>query len=347
MSAKRLLPKRNDCRRFASWFQETAKFGWPGLYHSYFTSPPHSLSLSLSASPPRSPTQREQTTDIRTQTHTHRHKDSHTLIYTSTITYTCYWYLYELWNPLRFVWDCKRRISLEVARFPFFLWIPSNLGTWMNNDYVYLPCSSKVLAQRISTCCIQSWCWDGERKNKKRRKKRKGKKPTKNVARNRRNIRGLFFFFFGWGCSEHDFKHPWLASDLSCHILSFLSFITIRLSTVWLCFFKSIIQSLFLPFWLSSRPLIELLFVWPWSTADLIQSGSWALIMFRRHFRRPGICNLKQSSLLGATCQGLCVCPAAHLLVCLLVYQSNCICMLCAKAFGKPYLHCVTNLRTS
>lgn len=194
MSAKRLLPKRNDCRRFASWFQETAKFGWPGLYHSYFTSPPHSLSLSLSASPPRSPTQREQTTDIRTQTHTHRHKDSHTLIYTSTITYTCYWYLYELWNPLRFVWDCKRRISLEVARFPFFLWIPSNLGTWMNNDYVYLPCSSKVLAQRISTCCIQSWCWDGERKNKKRRKKRKGKKPTKNVARNRRNIRGLFFF---------------------------------------------------------------------------------------------------------------------------------------------------------
>ena len=133
----------------------------------------------------------------------------------------------------------------------------------MNNDYVYLPCSSKVLAQRISTCCIQSWCWDGERKNKKRRKKRKGKKPTKNVARNRRNIRGLFFFSSAGGAVNMISSILWLASDLSCHILSFLSFITIRLSAVWLCFFKSIIQSLFLPFCLSSRPLIELLFVWP------------------------------------------------------------------------------------
>ena len=322
---------------------------WP-LPFILHLSAPLSLSLSLSASPPRSPTQREQTTDIRTQTHTHTqtqgltHFDIH-----------FYRHLHMLLIFIRTLEPSAVCMRLQKEDFPWgckvsvFLWIPSNLGTWMNNDYVYLPCSSKVLAQRISTCCIQSWCWDGERKNKKRRKKRKGKKPTKNVARNRRNIRGLFFFLrlgVQWTWFQASMVGIWFILSYIIYLIVFIVYYDTSINSL-VVFFKSIIQSLFPPFCLSSRPLIELLFVWPWSTADLIQSGSWALIMFRRHFRRPGICNLKQSSLLGATCQGLCVCPAAHLLVCLLVYQSNCICMLCAKAFGKPYLHCVTNLRTS
>ena len=237
-----------------------------------------------------------------------------------------------------FPWGCKVSVfSVDTKQL-------RNMNEqWLCVPSMQLKGPSSKDIHLLHSVMVLGW-WKEEQKAKKEEER---KKADEERRKKQEEYQRTVFFFFGWGCSEHDFKHPWLASDLSCHILSFLSFITIRLSTVWLCFFKSIIQSLFLPFWLSSRPLIVSLFVWPWSTADLIQSGSWALIMFRRHFRRPGICNLKQSSLLGATCQGLCVCPAAHLLVCLLVYQSNCICMLCAKAFGKPYLHCVTNLRTS
>ena len=45
----------------------------------------------------------------------------------------------------------------------------------MNSEYVYLPCSSKVLAQRISTCCIQSFDRDGKEEQKAKKEEERKK----------------------------------------------------------------------------------------------------------------------------------------------------------------------------
>ena len=177
-------------------------FPRPGDPFSYSTAPP-----SLAASPPRSPTQREQTTDMRTQTHTHTDTRTHTLWYTHLPSPTNAIDIYELWTPCGLYKIGKvGGFLLSSCKVSVFSLDTKQLRMNMNEQWSCVPSMRLKGPQRISTCCIQSWCRDRERKNKKRRKKRKGKKPTKNVARSRRNIRGQFFS--DGGVSEPAFKHP-------------------------------------------------------------------------------------------------------------------------------------------